>query len=152
MNFSRRQAITWRSHCTLKYDEQGTLPAEWNFVWTWKSYYDDCCKFAKTLIHLDVAPYKITNILGFNSVSFSRSAWYVSMMRYPSLLIIKSVPSNIPMINWFVTHSAIDVVSHLTNCALTSATSLIGCTPAWVGNCKQRIHFCKLHSGRNICD
>lgn len=50
---------------------QGVLPKEWNHVWNWKEYYADCCKFAKTLIHLDVAAFKITNILGFNSVSFT---------------------------------------------------------------------------------
>ena len=51
--------------------EQGKLPDDWNHIWTWQQYYTDCCKFAKTLIHLDVAAFKITNILGFNSVSKS---------------------------------------------------------------------------------
>ena len=51
----------------LKRPVNGVLPATWNHIWSWQEYYDDCCKFAKTLIHLDVAAFKITNILGFNS-------------------------------------------------------------------------------------
>ena len=37
-------------------------------VWTWNDYYRDCNKFAKTLIHFDVKPYHVVNVLGFNSV------------------------------------------------------------------------------------
>jgi long-chain-fatty-acid--CoA ligase ACSBG len=52
----------------LKRAVGGKLPAEgFNFTWTWKEYYADCCKFAKTLIHLNVGAFKIVNILGFNS-------------------------------------------------------------------------------------
>lgn len=51
---------------------QGKLPADWQ-VWTWNDFYRDSRAFAKTLIHLDVQPYHIVNILGFNSVSYSLS-------------------------------------------------------------------------------
>lgn len=44
----------------------GKLPDQWK-VWTWQQYYDDCMKFAKSLHHLGVANFKITNIIGFNS-------------------------------------------------------------------------------------
>ena len=40
--------------------------APWKY-WTWKQYYDDCDKFAKTLIHLNVESFGIVNIIGFNS-------------------------------------------------------------------------------------
>ena len=43
-----------------------TLPKNWKF-WTWKQYYNDCCKFAKTLLHLQCKPFSIINVLGFNS-------------------------------------------------------------------------------------
>ena len=36
-------------------------------MWTWKDYYNDCCKFAKSLIFLKSEKFKIVNILGFNS-------------------------------------------------------------------------------------
>lgn len=44
------------------------MPQTWQF-WTWNDYYRDCKLFAKTLIKLDVQPFHIINILGFNSVS-----------------------------------------------------------------------------------
>jgi long-chain-fatty-acid--CoA ligase ACSBG len=46
--------------------EGGQLPAEWK-IWSWRQYWNDCTKFAKTLIHLDVALFKVINIIGFNS-------------------------------------------------------------------------------------
>jgi len=36
-------------------------------VWTWKDYHRDSMKFAKTLVHFKVEPFKVVNILGFNS-------------------------------------------------------------------------------------
>ncbi len=48
---------------------QGKVPEEWK-VWTWNEFYHDARAFGKTLIHLEVAPFKIVNILGFNSVGF----------------------------------------------------------------------------------
>lgn len=36
-------------------------------MWTWKEYYADCFKFAKSLIQLGVDEFGIVNILGFNS-------------------------------------------------------------------------------------
>ena len=47
----------------------GKIPKEWK-IWTWKQYYDDCSRFAKTLIHLNIDRFSIVNILGFNSVSY----------------------------------------------------------------------------------
>ena len=49
-----------------KDDLSKPLPKEWT-VWTWQQYYDDCMKFAKALIKLDVKMHKIVNIFGFNS-------------------------------------------------------------------------------------
>ena len=51
----------------LKRPVNGVVPTEWK-VWTWTQYYNDCKSFAKSLIHLNVKLFKITNILGFNSV------------------------------------------------------------------------------------
>lgn len=48
----------------LKVD--GVLSADWK-TWTWAEYYADCVRFAKSLIHLNVDMYKISNIIGFNS-------------------------------------------------------------------------------------
>jgi long-chain-fatty-acid--CoA ligase ACSBG len=42
------------------------LEREWKY-WTWQEYWNDCAKFAKSLISLDVGLHKIINILGFNS-------------------------------------------------------------------------------------
>jgi long-chain-fatty-acid--CoA ligase ACSBG len=39
---------------------------EWK-IWTWAEYLTDVRRFAKTLIHLGVEPFRIINILGFNS-------------------------------------------------------------------------------------
>jgi len=50
----------------LKRPVNGKVPDNWQ-VWTWNDYYADCRKFAKTLIHLGVQPFKIVNVLGFNS-------------------------------------------------------------------------------------
>ncbi len=47
---------------------QGKVPPDWTF-WTWNDYLRDCRAFGKTLVHLDVNPFHIVNILGFNSVS-----------------------------------------------------------------------------------
>lgn len=44
----------------------GVLPSEWK-TWTWSEYYADCMRFAKSLVHLNVDMFKITNIIGFNS-------------------------------------------------------------------------------------
>lgn len=50
----------------LKRPVNGKVPDEWK-VWTWNEFYQDARAFGKTLIHLEVAPFKIVNILGFNS-------------------------------------------------------------------------------------
>jgi long-chain-fatty-acid--CoA ligase ACSBG len=44
----------------------GVLPADWK-TWTWTEYYADSIRFAKSLIHLNVDMFKISNIIGFNS-------------------------------------------------------------------------------------
>jgi long-chain-fatty-acid--CoA ligase ACSBG len=44
----------------------GQLSADWK-TWTWEDYYADSIRFAKSLIHLNVDMYKISNIIGFNS-------------------------------------------------------------------------------------
>jgi long-chain-fatty-acid--CoA ligase ACSBG len=44
----------------------GKLSAEWT-TWTWEKYYSDSIRFAKSLIHLNVDMFKISNIIGFNS-------------------------------------------------------------------------------------
>lgn len=51
----------------LKRPVNGVVPEDWKF-WTWSECYQDCRAFAKSLIHLDVKPFHIVNILGFNSV------------------------------------------------------------------------------------
>ena len=56
----------------LKRPVNGVIPEDWK-VWTWNDYYRDCSRFAKSLIHLGVRPFRIINILGFNSVSRLRS-------------------------------------------------------------------------------
>jgi long-chain-fatty-acid--CoA ligase ACSBG len=53
-------------------DENGVLPKDWT-VWTWQEYYNDCTRFAKSLVKLDVDLHKIVNILGFNSPE-----WFIS--------------------------------------------------------------------------
>eukprot|EP01006_Ploeotia_vitrea_P029919 TRINITY_DN62381_c0_g2_i1.p1 TRINITY_DN62381_c0_g2~~TRINITY_DN62381_c0_g2_i1.p1 ORF type:complete len:650 (+),score=8.69 TRINITY_DN62381_c0_g2_i1:69-2018(+) len=50
----------------LKRPVDGVIPKEWK-VWTWNEYYKDCIKFAKAMVHLKVSPFKVVNILGFNS-------------------------------------------------------------------------------------
>jgi len=42
-------------------------------IWTYQQYYDDCVRFAKSLICLGFAPHRSINILGFNS-----PAWHIS--------------------------------------------------------------------------
>jgi len=44
----------------------GVLEPNWRF-WTWQEYWNECVKFAKSLISLNVGLHKITNIIGFNS-------------------------------------------------------------------------------------
>jgi long-subunit acyl-CoA synthetase (AMP-forming) len=44
------------------------LSKDWKF-WTYNQYWDECMMFAKTLVHMKVANFKIINILGFNAVS-----------------------------------------------------------------------------------
>jgi hypothetical protein len=46
---------------------QGKLPPQWK-TWTWKQYYADCFKFAKSLISLNIPKFHIINMVGFNSV------------------------------------------------------------------------------------
>ena len=47
-------------------------PSEWKF-WTWNQYWDDCSKFAKTLMYLKVDAFNVINIIGFNSPE-----WFIS--------------------------------------------------------------------------
>jgi long-chain-fatty-acid--CoA ligase ACSBG len=47
-------------------DADGVLPEEWS-IWTWQQYWDDCMRFAKSLVHLKVDTFKVVNIIGFNS-------------------------------------------------------------------------------------
>jgi long-chain-fatty-acid--CoA ligase ACSBG len=47
---------------------------EWRTT-TWTEYYNDCRSFAKSLIALDMAPHRCTNIIGFNSPE-----WFISDM------------------------------------------------------------------------
>ena len=49
-------------------NQDGAFPRTWQ-TWTWTQYYDDCVKFAKSLLFLKVASFRIINIIGFNSVS-----------------------------------------------------------------------------------
>jgi long-chain-fatty-acid--CoA ligase ACSBG len=44
----------------------GTLPEEYTVI-SYDQYWQECMNFAKTLVHLNVATFKIVNILGFNS-------------------------------------------------------------------------------------
>ena len=53
-------------------DNSDVLPTEWK-IWTWQDYWNDCDKFAKSLVHLKVSTFKIINILGFNSPE-----WFIS--------------------------------------------------------------------------
>jgi len=46
--------------------ETSSIPKSWE-VWTWQMYWDDCKKFAKTLVFLQVEKFRVVNILGFNS-------------------------------------------------------------------------------------
>ncbi len=56
----------------LKHGNRNALAAKleiggseiWKF-WTYKQYYDECERFAMTLIHLQVERFSIINILGF---------------------------------------------------------------------------------------
>ena len=52
----------------------GVLPDDWK-TWTWAEYYADSVRFAKSLVHLNVDMFKITNIIGFNSPE-----WLISNM------------------------------------------------------------------------
>jgi len=61
-----------RALCLKRKPEGGHLPTDWQ-VWTWRQYWDDCEKFAKSLIHLEVPNFAVTNILGFNSPE-----WFIS--------------------------------------------------------------------------
>lgn len=51
----------------MKFSLQGILPAEYTQM-NYSQYWTECMKFAKSLVHLNVDPFKIVNILGFNSV------------------------------------------------------------------------------------
>lgn len=50
----------------------GKLQDDWK-VWTWRQYYDDCRRFAKSVKFLDISPFKIISIQGFNSPE-----WFVA--------------------------------------------------------------------------
>lgn len=43
-----------------------TMPTDWTY-WTWAEYYEDCRKFAKTLMKLGCKEYTVVNVIGFNS-------------------------------------------------------------------------------------
>ena len=50
----------------VKIPVDGKVPDDWK-VWTWQQYWDDCIKFAKSLVFLNVNAFKVINIIGFNS-------------------------------------------------------------------------------------
>lgn len=50
----------------LKRPVEGVIPEQWQ-IWTWKQYYDECAKFAKSLVSLNCRSFGCVNILGFNS-------------------------------------------------------------------------------------
>lgn len=50
----------------VKIPVDGKVPVNWK-VWTWQQYWDDCHRFAKSLVSLNVDPFKVINIIGFNS-------------------------------------------------------------------------------------
>jgi long-chain-fatty-acid--CoA ligase ACSBG len=62
--FPDERAMALKRAVDPKHPKQ--LPKDWKF-WTWREYYTDCVRFAKTLLHLDCAPYSTINCLGFNS-------------------------------------------------------------------------------------
>lgn len=61
-----------RALCLKRRIGDGPIPSEWK-VWTWKNYWDECVVFAKALVHLNVSPFTIVNIIGFNSPE-----WFIS--------------------------------------------------------------------------
>lgn len=50
----------------------GRLPEEYSTI-TYNQYWNECMRFAKSLVHLEVAAFKIVNILGFNS-----QEWFIA--------------------------------------------------------------------------
>ena len=61
-----------RNAIATKEKVDGVITTDWKY-WTYKQYWDDCVKFAKTLVHLKVERFKVVNILGFNSPE-----WFIS--------------------------------------------------------------------------
>ena len=59
---------------------QGKIPEYWQY-WTWREYWNDCIKFAKSLAYLKVESYHIINILGFNAVSDCTISHGILMIR-----------------------------------------------------------------------
>ena len=79
----------------------------WTF-WTWKEYWADCTKFAKTLIKLGVKEYGIINILGFNSPE-----WFISNCgaQLASAISAGIYATNLPEACFYITnHSKAKVV------------------------------------------
>ena len=58
--FPERNALAWKPPPVEGKSD------DWKF-WTWNEYYNDCQRFAKTLISLNIPMFHIVNILGFNS-------------------------------------------------------------------------------------
>ena len=63
---------------SLKFSDQPALRVkrngEWK-VWTWKNYYGDVARAAKSLIKLGLEPFHGVCILGFNSPE-----WFISLL------------------------------------------------------------------------
>ena len=132
----------WYCSATL----QGVLPKEWNHVWNWKEYYDDCCKFAKTLIHLDVAAFKITNILGFNSVIgiFILLVWFI--------IFIESPASDVMYWNRTYMEEIFLYVNTIPSSFFLVCLNIFCTLIAWVDDCQQWLPFCKLYRRWHLCN
>jgi len=51
---------------TGKNEKGHNILSNWQF-WTWNQYYDDCCRFAKSILKLGFTKFGTVNIMGFNS-------------------------------------------------------------------------------------
>eukprot|EP01038_Epipyxis_sp_PR26KG_P016834 gene16834-23050_t len=60
------QTFGERNALAVKKPVNGKVPSDWKY-WTYRQYWDDCMKFARTLVYLKVGQFQVVNILGFNS-------------------------------------------------------------------------------------
>jgi len=80
---------------------------EWT-TWTWRQYYDDVNKFAKTLLHIGFGAHHAVNIIGFNS-----PAWFISNVGtiFAGGIAAGIYSTNIPSACKYITeHSEAEVV------------------------------------------